>query len=91
MVLAFGSTILRAQYPLSDPARPVITLLESSEEPAAGYLRNATSTILDLQFGDASLLSVQAVVLMVCLPNSALRPDISSTLRYSCFKELPIP
>ena len=65
MVLAYGSSILAGRYPLNDPLHPVEDVMENPEEPSFKYLRNATSTMIDLQFGGTSLSSVQAIMLIV--------------------------
>jgi hypothetical protein len=67
MVLAIGSALINTEYPLGYPCHILRGGLDLSQEPSSGYLRNATSVLIDIQFGRATLLSVQAVVAMVSI------------------------
>lgn len=62
VVMALGSRIVGVQY---IPNIPQMTPEPPSEELSIRYLRNATSVFIDLQFGTASLMSVQAMIAMV--------------------------
>lgn len=66
MVLAIGSA-LDTEHPLANPNHIMRRALDLSQGPSAKWLRNATSVFLDIQFGPATLLSVQALVIMVSL------------------------
>ncbi|KAI9742588.1 MAG: hypothetical protein M1818_003729 [Claussenomyces sp. TS43310] len=74
VILAFGSGIIRIQYPLTDPSHSVPSMLDFAEGSSARYLRNATSSIIDIQFGMASLMSVQAVIAMAFMLQGSSNP-----------------
>ena len=68
MILAIGSGILSTSPERYDALTEGVAVgfgIDNEDSPAAKYLANATSVYTDLQFGTASLMSVQAVLAMV--------------------------
>jgi hypothetical protein len=51
--------------PMVNGSFPDFSSSDNADGPSAKYLRNATSTFMDLQFGGGSLMSVQAILGMV--------------------------
>ena len=66
VVLAIGSSICRTSNPMTNDSFPSFTYAaDQANDSSTKYLRNATSTLIDLQFGAGSLMSVQAILGMV--------------------------
>lgn len=91
-VLSLGSIRNTAERERHVRGSRLVDYTSATHEVGVGYFRNASSCFNDLFFGEASVMSMQAVTLMVCSPiyskrksserinRSLLRPQVP-TLR----------